>query len=129
MMRQKVARYNSFKNLYFICYLENDSTKSSKLLQNVKYDSSTGKMYEELGVTGLTMPTGSVSGNPEGTTGGSLNSASAAAAAAAATAAALAGTDYYQNYQNYPYGSSNYMSSFNYGTNGPVASNYDRTSV
>ena len=128
MMRQKVARYNSFKNLYFICYLENDSTKSSKLLQNVKYDSSTGKMYEELGVTGLTMPTGSVSGNPEGTTG-SLNSASAAAAAAAATAAALAGTDYYQNYQNYPYGSSNYMSSFNYGTNGPVASNYDRTSV
>ena len=85
-------------------------------------------MYEELGGTGLNMPTGSVSGNPEGTTG-SLNSASAAAAAAAATAAALAGTDYYQNYQNYPYGSSNYMSSFNYSTNGPVASNYDRTSV
>ena len=86
-------------------------------------------MYEELGATaGLNMPTGSVSGNPEGTSG-SLNSASAAAAAAAATAAALAGTDYYQNYQNYPYGSSNYMSSFNYSTNGPVASNYDRTSV
>ena len=82
-------------------------------------------MYEELGVTGLNMPT--ASGNAEGS--GSVNSASAAAAAAAATAAALAGSDYYQSYQNYPYGSSNYMSSFNYSTNGPVASNYDRTSM
>ena len=76
-------------------------------------------MYEELG--GSTIP----SGNSEVA---SVNSASAAAAAAAATAAALAGNDYYQSYQSYPYGSSNYMSGFNYANNGS-SSNYDRSSM
>ena len=118
------------KGALFVVASDDEVAKSNKLLQNVKYDSSTGKMYEELGASATSNGTNALapSGHPEIVT--SVNSASAAAAAAAATAAALAGNDYYQSYQAYPYGSSNYMSSFNYGnvTTGTTAT-YDRSSV
>ncbi len=70
----------------------------SKVQQNVKYDTNTGKMYEELGggsTSGADMTSGSGS---TGNTGG-VTTASA--------------TDYYSNYQTYPYASmGGYMSGF-----------------
>ena len=108
---------------------DDEVAKSNKLLQNVKYDSSTGKMYEELGASATNNATNALapSGHPAEIVT-SVNSASAAAAAAAATAAALAGNDYYQSYQTYPYGSSNYMSGFSYGNTATGATaTYDRS--
>ena len=122
------SRKSALVKALFVAASDDEVAKSNKLLQNVKYDSSTGKMYEELGASATNNGTNALapSGHPEIVT--SVNSASAAAAAAAATAAALAGNDYYQSYQTYPYGSSNYMSGFSYGntTTGATAT-YDRS--
>ena len=82
--------------------------KSNKILQNVKFDSSNGKMYEELGNTS------SLSTTDAAVTTLAVTAA-AAAAAASASAVTQAASDYYQSYQSYPYGQQ-YMSGFTYGS-------------
>ena len=80
--------------------------KSNKILQNVKFDSSNGKMYEELGNT-----------SSLSTTDAAVTTLAVTAAAVAASASAVtqAASDYYQSYQSYPYGQQ-YMSGFTYGS-------------
>ena len=80
--------------------------KSNKILQNVKFDSSNGKMYEELGNT-----------SSLSTTDAAVTTLAVTAAAVAASASAVtqAASDYYHSYQTYPYGQQ-YMSGFTYGS-------------
>ena len=112
---------------------ENNNTLTDDKLgkQNVKYDISTGKVYEELG-----NPCGNRSGPPGA---GPVNDVSIGGGVAAVTASRPTPLDYnpyagQQTYQSssYPYG--NYMSSFgaHYGATTAAAAAsypYDRTSM
>ena len=112
--------------IYFLSTLGNDKSKVAK--QNVTYDSSTGKVYEELGCSGGGGGTGN--GQNQGsiinTTNNTLNlDPSRQSVQPQACPTTSATTDYssqYQNYQQaYSYGQvqSQYMGSFGgaYSTN------------
>ena len=94
----------------FGCFHLDEEIKNNKVHnQNVKFDSSNGKMYEELGnhsssnTTSVSTPT-----------------------IPTATPAMVSSSEYYQGYQSYPY-TQQYMSNFGYGSS--AASNYDRAAT
>ena len=81
-----------------------DASKCVESLQNVKFDSSTGKMYEELGgsSTLATSETGVATKTISPAVTASISSAQISAVATSSA------SDYYFNYQSYPY-SQQYM--------------------
>ena len=113
-------------------FIPGDANKMAK--QTVKYDSSTGKVYEELGAAGLGGPNAAVAGVTEGTVDSS-NSTVGLRGATTIASSTSSSLDYYGHstaaaaYQScsYPYGQ--YMGSFGSPYCGPTSSQfspYDR---
>ena len=95
---------------------DNETIKNNKLHnQTVKFDSSNGKMYEELG--------NNASSNTSSTSASTPTIPSA-------TPAMVSSSEYYQGYQSYPY-TQQYMSNFGYGSSAvsAAASSYDRAAT
>ena len=92
-------------------HLDEDIKNNKVHNQNVKFDSSTGKMYEELG-----------NHSSSNTTSASVSTPTIPTA----TPAMVSSSEYYQGYQSYPY-TQQYMSNFGYGSS--AASNYDRAAT
>ena len=92
-------------------HLDEDIKNNKVHNQNVKFDSSTGKMYEELG-----------NHSSSNTTSASVSTPTIPTA----TPAMVSSSEYYQGYQSYPY-TQQYMSNFGYGSS--AVSNYDRATA
>ncbi len=123
------------------CYLSDLSGLKPSKLQNVQYDSTTGKVYEELGSTGGGAAGTSSSTSLGGTAAGTGQQQSGARSSSSLNTATDYLNSYHQSYSStaaaaaasYPYGSSqqaHYVGSFatngGYGSNSHQLNPYDR---
>ena len=111
-------------------YLQLGNGRAKVAKQNVKYDSTTGKVYEELGCSGTgTTGSGQNQGNSVNTTNNAGGLDPTRQPVQATTSATADYTSQYQNYQQaYSYGQvqSQYMGSFGGAYSANQFNPYDR---
>ena len=113
-----------------IIHSGNDGSKVAK--QNVKYDSTTGKVYEELGCSGTGAGSGQNQGNSINTTNNAVNLDPSRQPVQPTTSATADYSSQYQNYQQaYSYGQvqSQYMGSFGGAYSANQFNPYDRYGI